>query len=174
MPTKRTQRADAAPLPPRDFWPALVTGAHAIEYLSLGKTWQGVAEEQRLGLSAQQTHALADFAVGCFPTMRPYSPDYAAFKPKFDEHFGDTSRFEKLPGVFLGRTLVLVNDSLIFTMCACLVPMGHDMEAATFSPIYICKPNHGEQPTEKCSVVTSLLDALVHFSVFLGNPPSLT
>lgn len=173
MPTKRIQRANVARLPSRDLWPALGAGAHAIECLSSGKTWQNVAEEQRLGLTAQQTHALANFAVGCFPGMNPYSPDYAMFTPKFDECFGDTSRFSKIPRASLGKTLILISDDLVFRMCACLVPMGHGMQEATFSPIYICKPDHGEQPTEQCSTVTSLLNALVHFYVFVGRLPPL-
>lgn len=158
-------------LPPEELWPALTAGANALWWLTPGKTWREVAKDDRRGLSAAQTRALAGFAESCFPCMKPYFPEeHAVFEAEFDRAFPGVA--QRLPTRKPARAILAQTDERFAVhQCVCFAYGGAGMEGALFSDVYVGAAEGNVQPTDEVSVTMSLLNGFVRFRERFESQP---
>lgn len=147
------------PFPPESLWPAVVRGAQAISLLSPGLTWKDVSEIQNVGLTAQQTEALAAFSATFLVELKPIKREHIIFEKVFDQTFGPLGDQAHPSAVHVPRLLTCHHPVGGIAMCGCISVFGHSVKMASFTPIFRVIVHSASGEIDQFQVTRSILQA---------------
>lgn len=129
-------------LPPKELWPAVMIGLHAISSLIPPWTLDWEAQCRNDVLSADQLRALTLLSAPLLQPLAMMTSAHRVFAEVFDEAFR-CARDDSAFGADFEQVLT-VRGAAQALVCGCRAKLGFPMEDATYTPVWAASPK-GEQ-----------------------------